>query len=133
MLFAHSGALGQPRLLVPVVLVMVFNRWNGYVYLTSSGLLRLRTAEHRLVSYNAKQLLVENISVVSRSLVFQRTLSLTEFSEWWGGCRLAVPQYDVMPLQLIPMLVGFFTYKAATLAETFRELLPSSQSQEGDS
>lgn len=38
--------------------------------------------------------------------------------------RLAVPQYDVIPLQLIPMLVGFFTYKAATLVETFKELLP---------
>jgi ATP synthase protein I len=26
---AVRGALGQPRLLVPVVLVMAFNRWNG--------------------------------------------------------------------------------------------------------
>uniref|UniRef100_UPI003BB7A440 hypothetical protein n=1 Tax=Pleomorphochaeta sp. DL1XJH-081 TaxID=3409690 RepID=UPI003BB7A440 len=24
-----KGAIGQPRLLVPVVLVMVYNRWNG--------------------------------------------------------------------------------------------------------
>ncbi|KAG6551153.1 hypothetical protein Mapa_007388 [Marchantia paleacea] len=64
---AARGALGQPRLLVPVVLVMVYNRWNA----------------------------------------------------------LAVPEYDVMSLQLIPMLVGFFTYKAATLVETFKELLPN--------
>lgn len=26
-----KGAIGQPRLLVPVVLVMIYNRWNGYV------------------------------------------------------------------------------------------------------
>lgn len=64
---AARGALGQPRLLVPVVLVMVYNRWNA----------------------------------------------------------LAVPELDVMSLQLIPMLVGFFTYKAATLVETFKELLPN--------
>lgn len=131
MLFAYSGALGQPRLLVPVVLVMVFNRWNGYAYLTSSGLLCLCAVKHGFVFYISEQLLVENNSVVS-SVLLQRTL-LTEVSQWWGGCRLAVPQYDVMPLQLIPMLVGFFTYKAATLAETFRELLPSSQSEESDS
>ncbi|KAI9177315.1 hypothetical protein LWI28_013597 [Acer negundo] len=24
-----KGAIGQPRLLVPVVLVMIYNRWNG--------------------------------------------------------------------------------------------------------
>ncbi|CAM6038274.1 unnamed protein product [Sphagnum compactum] len=69
---AVRGALGQPRLLVPVVLVMAFNRWNG----------------------------------------------------------LVVPEYGVMPLQLIPMLVGFFTYKAATFVETFKELLPDSAKQE---
>ncbi|KAH9536143.1 hypothetical protein CY35_17G091600 [Sphagnum magellanicum] len=69
---AVRGALGQPRLLVPVVLVMAFNRWNG----------------------------------------------------------LVVPEYGVMPLQLIPMLVGFFTYKAATFVETFKELLPDSTEQE---
>ncbi|CAK9859830.1 unnamed protein product [Sphagnum jensenii] len=69
---AVRGALGQPRLLVPVVLVMAFNRWNG----------------------------------------------------------LVVPEYGVMPLQLIRMLVGFFTYKAATFVETFKELLPDSAKQE---
>ncbi|KAL2620287.1 hypothetical protein R1flu_000492 [Riccia fluitans] len=63
---AARGALGQPRLLVPVVLVMFYNRWNA----------------------------------------------------------LLVPEYHLMSLQLIPMLVGFFTYKAATLVETFREVLP---------
>lgn len=69
---AMKGAMGQPRILVPVLLVMLFNRWNA----------------------------------------------------------LAVPQYDVIPLQLIPMLVGFFTYKAATFVETFKELLPKSDSEE---
>ncbi|CAI5482157.1 unnamed protein product [Closterium sp. Yama58-4] len=48
---AVRGAVGQPRLLVPVVLVMAFNRWN----------------------------------------------------------EIAVPQYGAVPLELIPMLVGFFT------------------------
>ncbi|KAK8653433.1 hypothetical protein V6N13_127435 [Hibiscus sabdariffa] len=51
-----KGAVAQPRLLVPVVLVMIFNRWNG----------------------------------------------------------ILVPEYGIMQLQLIPMLVGFFTYKIAT-------------------
>ncbi len=47
-----------------------------------------------------------------------------------GWHRLVVPEYGVMPLQLIPMLVGFFTYKAATFVETFKELLPDSTEQE---
>ncbi|MBA0688556.1 hypothetical protein Goari_006332 [Gossypium aridum] len=50
------GAVAQPRLLVPVVLVMIYNRWNG----------------------------------------------------------ILVPEYGYMQLELIPMLVGFFTYKIAT-------------------
>ncbi|CAL0328925.1 unnamed protein product [Lupinus luteus] len=54
-----KGAIGQPRLLVPVVLVMVYNRWNG----------------------------------------------------------ILVPEYGFMHLELIPMLVGFFTYKIATFAQ----------------
>ncbi|XP_068665769.1 protein CONSERVED ONLY IN THE GREEN LINEAGE 160, chloroplastic [Aristolochia californica] len=54
-----KGAAGQPRLLVPVVLVMVYNRWNG----------------------------------------------------------ILVPDYGFMHLDLIPMLVGFFTYKIATFAQ----------------
>ncbi|KAG0584506.1 hypothetical protein KC19_3G213800 [Ceratodon purpureus] len=71
---AMKGAMGQPRILVPVLLVMLFNRWNA----------------------------------------------------------LAVPQYDVIPLQLIPMLVGFFTYKAATFVETFKELLPKTEENDSD-
>lgn len=71
---AMKSAMGQPRVLVPVILVMLFNRWN----------------------------------------------------------TLVVPQYDVIPLQLIPMLVGFFTYKAATFVETFKELLPKSEEIDGD-
>lgn len=62
---AAKGAIGQPRILVPVILVMVFNRWNNIV----------------------------------------------------------APNYGVMELQLIPMLVGFFTYKAATLIQTFKEVM----------
>lgn len=27
--FLSRGAIGQPRLLVPVILVMIYNRWNG--------------------------------------------------------------------------------------------------------
>ncbi|KAJ7948439.1 ATP synthase protein I -related [Quillaja saponaria] len=61
-----KGAAGQPRLLVPVVLVMIFNRWNG----------------------------------------------------------ILVPEYGFMPLELIPMLVGFFTYKIATFAQAIEEALP---------
>ncbi|KAG6407090.1 hypothetical protein SASPL_130072 [Salvia splendens] len=58
-----KGAMAQPRLLVPVVLVMVFNRWNG----------------------------------------------------------ILVPDYGFMPLDLIPMLVGFFTYKIATFMQAIEE------------
>lgn len=60
-----KAAVGQPRLLVPVVLVMVYNRWNGIV----------------------------------------------------------VPQYGLMHLDLIPMLVGFFTYKIATFVQAIEEAL----------
>lgn len=62
-----KGAIGQPRLLVPVVLVMIFNRWNGIV----------------------------------------------------------VPQYGFMHLELIPMLVGFFTYKIATFVQAIEEAIPT--------
>lgn len=62
------GALGQPRLLVPVVLVMFFNRWNGVL----------------------------------------------------------APEYGFVHLQLIPILVGFFTYKAATVVEAFRDIVQGS-------
>ncbi|XP_061349558.1 protein CONSERVED ONLY IN THE GREEN LINEAGE 160, chloroplastic isoform X2 [Gastrolobium bilobum] len=60
-----KGAIGQPRLLVPVILVMVFNRWNG----------------------------------------------------------ILVPEFGFMQLQLIPMLVGFFTYKIATFAQAIEDAL----------
>lgn len=60
-----KGAVAQPRLLVPVILVMVYNRWNG----------------------------------------------------------ILVEDYGVMQLQLIPMLVGFFTYKVATFVQALEEAL----------
>ncbi|KAL5573705.1 hypothetical protein UlMin_023302 [Ulmus minor] len=60
-----KGAAGQPRLLVPVVLVMLYNRWNG----------------------------------------------------------ILVPEYGFMHLELIPMLVGFFTYKIATFTQAIEEAL----------
>ncbi|XP_008448233.2 protein CONSERVED ONLY IN THE GREEN LINEAGE 160, chloroplastic isoform X1 [Cucumis melo] len=60
-----KGAVAQPRLLVPVILVMIYNRWNG----------------------------------------------------------ILVEDYGVMQLQLIPMLVGFFTYKVATFVQAIEEAL----------
>ncbi|XAR49545.1 hypothetical protein NMG60_11032786 [Bertholletia excelsa] len=62
-----KGAVAQPRLLVPVVLVMVYNRWN----------------------------------------------------------ELLVSEYGFMQLQLIPMLVGFFTYKIATFIQAIDDSLNS--------
>lgn len=69
---AMRAALGQPRLLVPVVLVMLVNRWNG----------------------------------------------------------ILAPEYNLMHLQLIPILVGFFTYKAATVVEVFRDIYEVSSQEE---
>ncbi|KAI4325154.1 hypothetical protein MLD38_030575 [Melastoma candidum] len=60
-----KGAIGQPRLLVPVVLVMFYNRWNG----------------------------------------------------------ILVPEYGAMHLELVPMLIGFFTYKIATFVQAIEEAL----------
>nr|XP_016464349.1 PREDICTED: uncharacterized protein LOC107787315 [Nicotiana tabacum] len=60
-----KGAAGQPRLLVPVVLVMIYNRWNG----------------------------------------------------------ILEAEYGFMHLDLIPMLVGFFTYKIATFAQAIEDAL----------
>nr|GEW49659.1 ATP synthase protein I-related protein [Tanacetum cinerariifolium] len=62
---AIKGAIGQPRLLVPVALVMIYNRWNGIV----------------------------------------------------------APEYGLMHLELIPMLVGFFTYKIATFTQAIEEAI----------
>ncbi|XP_057527915.1 protein CONSERVED ONLY IN THE GREEN LINEAGE 160, chloroplastic [Amaranthus tricolor] len=61
-----KAAVGQPRLLVPVALVMIYNRWN----------------------------------------------------------EIAVPQFGLMHLDLIPMLVGFFTYKIATFTQAIEDALP---------
>ncbi|KAK4286085.1 hypothetical protein QN277_002694 [Acacia crassicarpa] len=58
-----KGAVGQPRLLVPVVLVMIYSRWNS----------------------------------------------------------ILVPEFGSMPLELIPMLVGFFTYKIATFVQAIED------------
>ncbi|KAL9347746.1 hypothetical protein Peur_059112 [Populus x canadensis] len=60
-----KGAAAQPRLLVPVLLVMIYNRWNG----------------------------------------------------------ILVPDYGFMHLELIPMLVGFFSYKIATFVQAIDEAL----------
>lgn len=37
--------------------------------------------------------------------------------------RIVVPEYGLMHLELIPMLVGFFTYKIATFAQAIEEAL----------
>ncbi|KAL6529463.1 hypothetical protein OROGR_015086 [Orobanche gracilis] len=58
-------AMGQPRLLIPVVLVVLYNRWNG----------------------------------------------------------ILVPDYGFLPLDLIPMFVGFFTYKMATLLQVVEDVV----------
>ncbi|CAH9074789.1 unnamed protein product [Cuscuta epithymum] len=60
-----KGAIGQPRLLVPLVLVMIYNRWN----------------------------------------------------------RIVVPEYGFVHLELIPMLVGFFTYKMATFIQAIDDVM----------
>lgn len=60
-----KGAIAQPRLLVPVALVMIYNRWN----------------------------------------------------------EIVVPEFGFMHLELIPMLVGFFTYKVATFVQAIEEAL----------
>lgn len=61
----ESGGIAPPRVLVPVILVMVFNRWNG----------------------------------------------------------ILVPNYGFMHLELIPMLVGFFTYKMATFLQAIEDAI----------
>ena len=47
-------------------------------------------------------------------------------------CSILVPSYDAIPLELIPMLVGFFTYKAATILQAIQDVMstidPSSAS-----
>lgn len=41
--------------------------------------------------------------------------------------RILVPDYGFMHLQLIPMLVGFFTYKIATFFQAIEEALPGAR------
>lgn len=41
--------------------------------------------------------------------------------------RILVPDYGFMNLQLIPMLVGFFTYKIATFFQAIEEALPGAR------
>ncbi|KAG8055893.1 hypothetical protein GUJ93_ZPchr0001g30072 [Zizania palustris] len=67
-----KSAAAQPRLLIPMVLVMMYNRWNA----------------------------------------------------------ILVPDYGFMHLELIPMLVGFFTYKIATFAQAIQEFIPSVENRE---
>ncbi|XP_062206477.1 protein CONSERVED ONLY IN THE GREEN LINEAGE 160, chloroplastic [Phragmites australis] len=61
-----KSAAAQPRLLIPLLLVMMYNRWN----------------------------------------------------------QILVPDYGFMHLELIPMLVGFFTYKIATFAQAIQDSIP---------
>lgn len=66
--------------------------------------------------------------------ILQKTITLTfwsvsqskqSFISWcclfW--CRILVPEYGCIQLELIPMLVGFFTYKIATLVQAIEESL----------
>ncbi|KAH9742855.1 protein CONSERVED ONLY IN THE GREEN LINEAGE 160 [Citrus sinensis] len=69
-----KGAVGQPRLLVPVVLVMIYNRWN----------------------------------------------------------EITVPEYGFLHLELIPMLVGFFTYKIATFFQAVEEAVSIVEKKDPD-
>ena len=38
-------------------------------------------------------------------------------------CRILVPEYGSMHLELIPMLVGFFTYKVATFVQAIEDAI----------
>lgn len=58
-------AVGQPRLLVPVAIVMIYNKWN----------------------------------------------------------QILVPEHGFIHLELIPMLVGFFTYKVATFVQAIQDYI----------
>lgn len=39
------------------------------------------------------------------------------------GCRILVPEFGAMHLELIPMLVGFFTYKIGTFFQAIEEAI----------
>ena len=50
------------------------------------------------------------------------------FLSWF---RILVPDYGFMQLQLIPMLVGFFTYKIAMFAQAIQDSIPAVGNREG--
>jgi hypothetical protein len=44
--------------------------------------------------------------------------------------RILVPDYGFMHLELIPMLIGFFTYKIAMFAQAIQESFPVAGNRE---
>jgi hypothetical protein len=44
--------------------------------------------------------------------------------------RILVPDYGFMHLELIPMLIGFFTYKIAMFAQAIQESFPAAGNRE---
>ncbi|OEL19318.1 hypothetical protein BAE44_0019666 [Dichanthelium oligosanthes] len=62
------------------------------------------------------------------SLVYLRMLG-TSVDSLAGGTgetvKILVPDYGVMHLELIPMLVGFFTYKIAMFAQAIQDSIPA--------
>lgn len=48
------------------------------------------------------------------------------------GCRIAVPEYGFLHLELIPMLVGFFTYKIATFFQAVEEAVSIVEKKDPD-
>ncbi|XP_020098935.1 uncharacterized protein LOC109717510 isoform X2 [Ananas comosus] len=83
-----KGAIGQPRLLVPVALVMMYNRWNElFRWGMKWGYKQIYPPPHQTQQ------------------------------------RILVPDYGFMHLELIPMLVGFFTYKIATFVQAIQDAL----------
>ncbi|CAN1123241.1 Protein CONSERVED ONLY IN THE GREEN LINEAGE 160, chloroplastic [Linum perenne] len=60
------------------------------------------------------------------SLIYMRMLgkSIDSMADGAGGLiKIVVPEYGFVHLELIPMLVGFFTYKIATFAQAIEEAL----------
>lgn len=48
------------------------------------------------------------------------------------GYRIAVPEYGFMHLELIPMLVGFFTYKIATFFQAIEDAVSVIEKKDPD-
>lgn len=48
------------------------------------------------------------------------------------GCRITVPEYGFLHLELIPMLVGFFTYKIATFFQAVEEAVSIVEKKDPD-